>query len=44
VAERWMVYRGSELLDLVITFLVARFFTERLKGSNSIEHQLSAEN
>jgi hypothetical protein len=35
------VYRGLELLHLVITFHVERSFTERLNGSNSMEHQLS---
>jgi hypothetical protein len=39
-----MVYISRELLHLVITFLVPRSFTERPKGSNSIEHQLSVIN
>jgi hypothetical protein len=39
-----MGYIGLELLHLVITFLVARSFTDRSKGSNSIEHQLSVVN
>jgi hypothetical protein len=28
---RWMVYNGLKLLHLVITFLVARSFTDRPK-------------
>jgi hypothetical protein len=35
------VYSGSVLFDLAIMFLVVRSFTNKLKGSNSIEHQLS---
>jgi hypothetical protein len=37
---RHMVYRGPKLSHLVIMFVVKRSFTERPKGSNSIEHQL----
>jgi hypothetical protein len=37
---RRIVYRGPELLHLVITFRIERSFTERLNGSNSMEHQL----
>jgi hypothetical protein len=44
MAGRRMVYIGLELLHLVITFLVARSFTERPEESNSIEHQLSVVN
>jgi hypothetical protein len=32
------VYRGPELLHLVIMFGVERSFTERPNGSNSMEH------
>jgi formate-dependent phosphoribosylglycinamide formyltransferase (GAR transformylase) len=39
--ERRIVYSGSVLFDLTITFLVVRSFTDKLNGSNSIEHQLS---
>jgi hypothetical protein len=39
-----MVYNDPELLHLVVTFLIARSFTDRSKGSNSIEHQLSVVN
>jgi hypothetical protein len=35
-----IVYRGLELLHLVITFHVERSFTERSNGSNSKEQQL----
>jgi hypothetical protein len=35
------MYRGPELLHLVITFCVERSFTERPNESNSMEHQLS---
>jgi hypothetical protein len=35
------VYSGSVLFDLTITFRVERFFTDKPKWSNSIEHQLS---
>ena len=31
------VYRGPELSHLTITFLVVRSFTDKPKGSNSIE-------
>jgi hypothetical protein len=40
-AESGMVYRGPELLYLVIMICVARSFTDKLKGSNSIEQELS---
>jgi hypothetical protein len=36
-----MVYRGPELLCLAITHRVARSFTNKPKGSNSIEQDLS---
>jgi hypothetical protein len=39
-----MVYSSSELLHLVIMFLVARSFIDMQKGSNSIEYQLSVVN
>jgi hypothetical protein len=39
--ESGMVYRGPEILYLVITLCVARSFTDKLKGSNSIEQELS---
>jgi hypothetical protein len=35
------VYNESVLFDLAITFLVVRSFTDKSKGSNSIEHKLS---
>jgi hypothetical protein len=38
---RRSMYNGSVLLDLAITFLVVRSFTDKPKGSNSIEHKLS---
>jgi hypothetical protein len=38
---RRIVYSGPVLFDLTITFLVVRSFTDKLNGSNSIEHQLS---
>jgi hypothetical protein len=38
---RRSVYSGQMLFDLVITFLIVRSFTDKPKGSNSIEHQLS---
>jgi hypothetical protein len=38
---RRIVYSGPVLLDLTITFLVVRSFTDKPNGSNSIEHQLS---
>jgi hypothetical protein len=38
---RRSVYSGPVLFDLAITFLVVRSFTDKLKGSNFIEHQLS---
>jgi hypothetical protein len=44
MTRRQMVYSGPELLHLVITFLVARSFIDRSKGSNSIEHQLTVVN
>jgi hypothetical protein len=36
---RRIVYRGPELLHLVITFCVEKSFTERPNGSNFMEHQ-----
>jgi hypothetical protein len=36
--RRRSVYSGPVLFDLAITFLVVRYFTDKLKGSNSIEH------
>jgi hypothetical protein len=39
-AESRMVYRGPELSYLAITLHVARSFTYKPKGSNSIEHEL----
>jgi formate-dependent phosphoribosylglycinamide formyltransferase (GAR transformylase) len=39
--ERHIVYSGSVLFDLTITFLVVRSFTDKPNGSNSTEHQLS---
>jgi formate-dependent phosphoribosylglycinamide formyltransferase (GAR transformylase) len=38
---RRIVYNGTVLFDLTITFLVVRSFTDKPNGSNSIEHQLS---
>ena len=38
---RRIVYSGPVLFDLMITFLVVRYFTDKPNGSNSIEHQLS---
>jgi hypothetical protein len=38
---RRSMYSGPVLFDLAITFLVVRSFTDKPKGSNSIEHQLS---
>jgi formate-dependent phosphoribosylglycinamide formyltransferase (GAR transformylase) len=38
---RRIVYSGPVLFDLTITFLVVRSFTDKLNGSDSIEHQLS---
>jgi hypothetical protein len=35
-----MVYSGPELLHLVFTFLVARSFRDRPKGSNAIEQPI----
>jgi hypothetical protein len=35
-----MLHNRSELLHLVITFMVARSFIDRPIGSNSTEHQL----
>jgi hypothetical protein len=40
-AKRGMVYRGPELSYLTITLCVARIFTGKPKGSNSIEQELS---
>jgi hypothetical protein len=40
-AESGMVYRGPELSYLVITLCVARSFTDKPKGSSSIEQELS---
>jgi hypothetical protein len=39
--ESRMVYRGPELSYLAITLRVARSFTDKPKGSNSIEQELS---
>jgi hypothetical protein len=39
--ESGMVYRGPELLYLMITLCVARSFTDKPKGSNSIEQEIS---
>jgi hypothetical protein len=39
--RRRSVYSRSVLFDLAITFLVVRSFTDKPKGSNFIEHQLS---
>jgi hypothetical protein len=38
---RRSVYSGPVLFDRAITFLVVRSFTDKAKGSNSIEHKLS---
>jgi hypothetical protein len=38
---RCIVYNGSVLFDLMITFWVKRSFTNKPNGSNFIEHQLS---
>jgi formate-dependent phosphoribosylglycinamide formyltransferase (GAR transformylase) len=38
---RHIVYNGSVLFDLTITFLVVRSFTDKPNRSNFIEHQLS---
>jgi hypothetical protein len=35
-----MVYRGPKLSYLMITLYVARSFTDKPKGSNSIEQEL----
>jgi hypothetical protein len=40
-AESGMVCKGPELLYLVIMLRVARSFTHKSKGSNSIEQELS---
>jgi hypothetical protein len=40
-AESAMVYRGLVLSYLTITLRVARSFTDKPKGSNSIEQELS---
>jgi hypothetical protein len=40
-AESGMVYRGPELSYRVITLHVARSFTDKPKGSNSIKQELS---
>jgi hypothetical protein len=37
---RRIMYNGSVLFDLTITFRVVRSFTDKPNGSNSIEHQL----
>jgi hypothetical protein len=39
--RRRSVYSRLVLFDLAIMFLVVRSFTDKPKGSNSIEHQLS---
>jgi hypothetical protein len=39
-----MVYNGPELLHLVTTFLIARSFKDRPKGSNFIKPELSVIN
>jgi hypothetical protein len=39
--ESGMVYRGPELSYLMITLRVARSFTDKPNGSNSIEQELS---
>jgi hypothetical protein len=38
---RQSVYSGPVLFDLAIMFLLVRSFTDKQKGSNSMEHQLS---
>jgi hypothetical protein len=38
---RRIVYSGPVLFDPTIMFLVARSFTDKPNGSNSMEHQLS---
>jgi hypothetical protein len=40
-AESGMVYMGPELLYRTITLRVAKSFTDKPKGSNSIEQELS---
>ena len=40
VVEGWNVYRGSVLSQLARGFLVARSFTEKPEGSNSMEQEL----
>jgi hypothetical protein len=40
-AESGMVYRGSELSYRMIMLRVVRSFTDKPKGSNSIEQELS---
>jgi hypothetical protein len=42
--ESGMVYRGLELSYLTITLHVARFFTDKPKGSNFIDQELSVVN
>jgi hypothetical protein len=39
--ENGMVYRGPKLSYLAITLRVARYLTDKPKGSNSIEEELS---
>jgi hypothetical protein len=39
-AKSGMVYRGPKLSYLTITLRVARSFTDKPKGSNSIEQEL----
>jgi hypothetical protein len=39
--ESGMVYMGPELLYRTITLRVAKSFTDKPKGSNSIEQELS---
>jgi hypothetical protein len=39
--ESGMVYMGPELLYRTITLCVARSFTDKPKGSNSIEQEFS---
>jgi hypothetical protein len=38
---RRSMYSGLVLFDIAIMFLIVRSFTDKLKGANSIEHQLS---
>jgi hypothetical protein len=38
---RYIMYRGLELMHLVIKFPVEKSFIERPNESNSMEHQLS---